>query len=185
RREAPRPQDRRPLGPAAERPGERANPGGPQQGVRLLAATPEAAAAAAPAAPRPGVRPRHVGPVRLDRVLRAGAPLAGPILIVVAVLVVYHDVAFGGRLTNQHEDVLGLTMPTYCFLGSNLAAGHIPLWNPSSLAGLPFAADPQSGWAYLPAMLLFAAMGCGAAMRWYVVLQPMLAGLGLYWFLRS
>jgi hypothetical protein len=123
--------------------------------------------------------------VRRDRLLRAAAPFAGPVLIVAGVLVVDHAFAFGGKLTNQHEDVLGLTLPTYCFLGKSLAAGHLPLWNPFSLAGLPFAADPQSGWAYLPAMLLFSTLGCAAAMRWYVVLQPVLAGLGLYWFLRS
>ncbi len=119
------------------------------------------------------------------RWLRRAAPLAGPLLIVAAVLVVDHAFAFGGRLTNQHEDVVGLTLPTYCFLGKSLAAGHIPLWNPFTLAGTPFAADPQSGWAYVPAMVLFSLTSCGRAMRWYVVLQPVLAGLGLYAFLRS
>jgi hypothetical protein len=113
------------------------------------------------------------------------APFAGPALIVVAVLIVEHAFWLGGLLTNQHEDILGLTLPTYCFLGKSLAAGHIPLWNPFTLGGTPFAADPQSGWAYLPAMVLFATMSCGRAMRWYLVLQPLIAGLGLYAFLRS
>ena len=111
--------------------------------------------------------------------------MAGPALIVAAVLIVDHAFAFGGLLTNQHEDVVGLSLPTYCFLGKSLAAGHIPLWNPFSLAGVPFAADPQSGWMYLPAMVLFSTMSCAAAMRWYIVLQPVLAGLGIYAFLRS
>ncbi len=136
---------------------------------------------------RRGVRSRaetRRGSVR-DNMLRRLAPLAGPALIVVAVLVVDQAFAFGGKLTNQHEDVLGLTLPTYCFLGKSLAAGHIPLWNPYSLVGLPFAADPQSGWGYLPAMVLFSALSCGRAMRWYIVLQPILAGLGIYAFLRG
>ncbi|MFL5799197.1 MAG: YfhO family protein [Actinomycetota bacterium] len=120
-----------------------------------------------------------------ERLLRAGAPVAGPALIVAAVLVVDHAFAFGGLLTNQHEDIVGLSLPTYCFLGKSLAAGHIPLWNPFSLAGLPFAADPQSGWMYLPAMVLFSTMSCARAMRWYIVLQPLLGGLGIYAFLRS
>jgi hypothetical protein len=34
-------------------------------------------------------------------------------------------------------------------------------------------------------MALFAALPCTVALRWYLVLQPILAGLGLYWFLRS
>ena len=46
--------------------------------------------------------------------------------------------------------------PWYGFLGDSLRSGHIPMWNPSQFAGTPFAADPESGWTYLPAMLLFA-----------------------------
>src|SRR5919198_3623955 len=53
------------------------------------------------------------------------------------------------------------------------------------MGGLPLAADPQSGWGYLPAMLLFSAFSCGRAIRWFIVLQPVLAGLGTFWFLRS
>ena len=98
---------------------------------------------------------------------------------------VLQAVAFGGRLSTQHIDLLPQWLPTYCFLGKSLAAGHIPAWNPYSLSGTPFAADPQSGWTYLPAMLLFTAFSCGRALRWFVVLQPILAGLGLYAFLRS
>jgi hypothetical protein len=116
---------------------------------------------------------------------RRAAPYAGPLLIVLSVLIVDAAFVFGGLLTNQHEDVVGLTLPTYCFLGKSLASGHIPLWNPFTLSGTPFAADPQSGWAYLPAMLLFSTMSCGRAMRWYVTLQPIIAGLGIYAFLRS
>ena len=69
--------------------------------------------------------------------------------------------------------------------GGEPAAGHIPAWNPDILGGTPFAADPQSGWMYLPAMLLSATLPCGAATRWFIVLQPLIAGLGMYAFLRS
>lgn len=111
--------------------------------------------------------------------------IAGPALIAGAVLIVLHQIAFGGRVPSQHPDVLGFWLPTYCFLGDNLAAGHIPAWNPHVMAGVPFAADPQSGWMYLPAMALFTALPCDAAIRWIIVLQPILGGLGLYAFLRS
>lgn len=73
----------------------------------------------------------------------------------------------------------------YKFLGTSLRAGHIPAWNPFVLGGTPFAADPQSGWMQALPMLLFTALPAGAAIRWLVVLQPMIAGLGLYAFLRS
>ena len=116
---------------------------------------------------------------------RLAASLAGPALIVGAVLVVLHSFAFGGLVSIQHPDVLAFWLPTYCHLGKSLAAGHIPLWDPYSMAGAPFAADPQSGWMYLPAMALFTALPCDVAIRVMIVLQPALAGLGVYWFARS
>src|SRR6266568_4429030 len=127
---------------------------------------------------------RGAGP-RGDRLRRSALAAAGPLLIVAAVLVVLHAFAFGGRLTLQHVDVLSQWLPTYCFLGKSLAGGHIPAWNPFVMGGVPFAADPQSGWTYVPAMALFSALPRAAAMRWFIVLQPVLAGLGLFWFLRS
>jgi len=50
------------------------------------------------------------------------------------VLVELHAFAFGGRLTLQHVDVLSQWLPTYCFLGKSIAAGHIPAWNPFVMA---------------------------------------------------
>ncbi|MDP8956018.1 MAG: YfhO family protein [Actinomycetota bacterium] len=111
--------------------------------------------------------------------------VAGPALIAGAVLIVLHQIAFAGRLSQQHPDILGFWLPTYCFLGENLASGNIPAWNPHVMAGVPFAVDPQSGWMYLPAMALFTAFACHAAMRWMIVVQPILGGVGLYAFLRS
>lgn len=116
------------------------------------------------------------------RLLRA---LGGPVLIVAAVLVVLRDFVFRGLISSQHPDILAFWTPTYCFLGRSLHAGHIPAWNPAVMGGVPFAADPQSGWMYLPAMVLFSLFSCSVAIRLMVVLQPALAGLGLFWFLRS
>ncbi len=109
--------------------------------------------------------------------------MAGPAVIVATVLVMLRDFAFRGLLTRI--DVLQVWLPTYCFMGKRLAAGHIPAWNPHLMGGLPFAADPQSGWLYVPVMMLFSALRCDQAIRWMIVLQPLLAGLGLYAFLRS
>lgn len=133
----------------------------------------------------------------LERVLpprertRAGAPvlvlraLGGPALVVAAVLIVLRHFAFGGLISRQYPDVLPFWLPTYCFLGKSLAAGHIPAWNPHVMGGVPFAADPQSGWMYAPAMVLFSTLSCAAAIRWFVVVNPAIAGLGLYAFLRG
>ncbi|MGH2557262.1 MAG: YfhO family protein [Actinomycetota bacterium] len=101
------------------------------------------------------------------------------------VIVVLHGLVFTTKVPSQHPDVLGFWLPTYCFLGKSIAAGHIPAWNPHVMGGVPFAADPQSGWMYLPAMVLFGALPCGVAIRLMIVLQPALGGVALYGFLRS
>ena len=51
--------------------------------------------------------------------------------------------------------------------------------------GTPFAADPQSGWLSLPMMASSWLFGCGGGLRALIVLNPILAGLGLFWFLRE
>jgi hypothetical protein len=115
---------------------------------------------------------------------RWGRAAAGPLLIAAGVAAVLHGFLLHSRVSSQHPDVLGFWLPTYCFLGKSLAAGHLPAWNPHVMGGVPFAADPQSGWMYAPAMLLFSTLPCGVATRAMIALQPVLGGLGLYGFLR-
>lgn len=115
---------------------------------------------------------------------RAAAAYAGPALIVALVLFALRGFAFHPLLTNDHPDLLSFWLPRLGFLGRSLAAGHVPLWNPYEMVGYRFAADPQSGFLYVPAMALFATLSPGAALRALIVLNPLLAGLGLYGFLR-
>jgi hypothetical protein len=110
--------------------------------------------------------------------------VAGPALIVVSVLVALRGIAFFGLLSDQHPDVLSFWLPRSCLLGRSLTQGHIPLWNPFEMIGMPFAADAQSGWLSLASMGTSWSFGCGGGLRAQVVLHPMLAGLGLWWFLR-
>src|SRR5207302_3746411 len=117
------------------------------------------------------------GPVRA-RAERFAAASIGPALIVAAVLVAMHGFVLHDRLTVEHGDILEQWLPFYCSQGKALAAGHLAAFQPAAMGGAPFAGDPQTGWMYLPAMVLFAALPCGAAMRWFIVLQPVLAGLG-------
>src|SRR5918995_1699856 len=122
---------------------------------------------------------------RLAPSARRGAALAGPLLIVACVLFALRGFVLDAALTNQHPDLLTFWLPRWAFLGRSLAAGDLPLWNPFEMAGYRFAADPQSGWLYAGPMLLFSSLSPGLAMRAFVVLNPLLAGLGLYGFLRS
>jgi membrane protein YfhO len=132
-----------------------------------------------------GSAPTDIRAAETDRQRsRALAAVAGPVLIVVCVLIALRGFVFVDLLSNQHPDILSFWLPRSCLMGRSLAAGHVPLWNPFEMAGTPFAADPQSGWLYVPWMLTSWLFGCGAGLRAFIVLQPILAGLGLYWFLR-
>ena len=115
---------------------------------------------------------------------RVAAAWAGPLLIAGLVLWGLRGFWTGPHLTNEHPDLLAFWLPRWSFLGRSLADGTIPIWNPYEMLGYRFAADPQSGWLYLPPMALFTALSPGVAMRAMIVLQPLLAGLGLYAFLR-
>lgn len=120
-----------------------------------------------------------------DTTRRFLAAAAGPALIIIAVLLVLRGIAFLPRLPDQHPDVLSFWLPRSCLLGRALADGRVPLWNPFEMAGTPFAADPQSGWLSAPSMLLSSVFGCGGGLRALIVFNPILAGLGLCWFLRK
>jgi hypothetical protein len=125
----------------------------------------------------------HTDPAGMTR--RVALAAAGPLLIVGSVLLVLHSMALGGLVTFTQPDVPALWLPNFCYLGTSLSHGTLPVWNPYVMGGLPFAADPQSGWMYLLPTVLFSALPCGAALRWYLILDPILAGLGVYWFLRT
>jgi hypothetical protein len=107
-----------------------------------------------------------------------------PALLVLAPLLLLPDFWLAGNLSDQQVDILPFWLPRWCFLGRSVAAGFVPTWLPHQFAGVPFASDPQSGWLYAPATLLFAALPCDRAMGLAIVLNPILAGLGLYMFLR-
>ena len=111
--------------------------------------------------------------------------IAGPMLIATSVLIVLHDYAFVGEATLQSGDYLRFFLPRHCFLGQSVAAGVLPTWNPYMMGGTPFLADPLSGWTYLLPMLLNASLPCDIALRTLTVLNPMIAGFGLYAFCRS
>jgi hypothetical protein len=118
-------------------------------------------------------------------VARRRAPkVAGPLLIALCPLVVLSGFWLGGQLTDQHVDLLSFWLPRWCFLGTSLADGHLPTWLPHQFGGVPFASDPQSGWLYAPAMVLFSTLSCTRALGVLVALNPVIAGLALYAFFR-
>lgn len=77
-------------------------------------------------------------------------------------------------------DTLTFFWPSYSFLSDQLKSGNIPGWNPYQFSGVPFLADPESGWWYLPAMLIFGALPLGVAIKIYATVHLLIAGLGTY-----
>ena len=74
--------------------------------------------------------------------------------------------------------------PVYSYLGERLRAFDIPGWNPYQFSGAPFAGDPESGWMYLPAMVIYALLPAEPATAVYIGLHIAFAGLALYFFAR-
>ncbi|MDX6379326.1 MAG: hypothetical protein QOI57_350, partial [Rubrobacteraceae bacterium] len=88
------------------------------------------------------------------------------------------DLLHGG--TTVGPDAALQFYPWYSFLGESLRSGEVPGWNPHQFSGTPFAADPLSGWTYLPAMLLFTFLPFVVAAKSYMFLHLLLPGLSVY-----
>lgn len=126
----------------------------------------------------------HGGSDGPGRAGHAALAIAGPALIIAGVLFALRGFVFADRLSDGHPDILSFWLPRFSFLGRSIAAGHVPLWNPFEMAGYRYAADPQGGWLYLLPMGLFSQLSPAVAMRAFIVANPIIAGLGLFSFLR-
>ncbi len=109
---------------------------------------------------------------------RRAADVAGVGALIVLTAVGTWPLVVGGTLIGQ--DSAAFFYPIFVALGERLRALDVPGWNPHQFAGVPFAADPESGWMYLPAMLLFALLPLAAAAPAWIVFHLLLAGLGAY-----
>ncbi len=99
-------------------------------------------------------------------------------LLVILTIFAEWDLLRSGTVVGT--DAVTQYIPWYSFLGEQLRSGEIPGWNPYQLSGTPFAADPLSGWTYLPAMLFFALLPLASAVKVYLFFHPLLAGLSAY-----
>jgi len=52
------------------------------------------------------------------------------------------------------EDFVEYVYPTQNFAALESSHGHIPFWNPYAFSGMPFYADLQAGFFYLPNRIL-------------------------------
>ena len=88
------------------------------------------------------------------------------------------ELVVGGTMVGQ--DTAAFFYPIYAAMGERLGAGDIPGWNPHQFGGVPFAADPESGWGYVLAMLLFAVLPVAVAAKAWIVVHLALPSLATF-----
>jgi hypothetical protein len=82
-------------------------------------------------------------------------------------------------------DNLAFYLPWYQHLGERLRDFDIPGWMPNVFSGTPFAGDPQSGWGYLPAMVIMTTVPSLTGFKLFLTFHILLAALGSYVFIRN
>ncbi len=98
---------------------------------------------------------------------------------------VLHPNAIPMPLTYQTTDLVLTHLSNAMYVHETLRQfGQLPLWNSQLFSGQPFAADPLSGYWYLPNWLVVA-FPVPAAFNALFWLHLTWAGLGMYAFLRS
>ncbi len=84
---------------------------------------------------------------------------------------------------NAMPDVVTQMYPWKKITIESWKRGQVPLWNPYSFSGTPHAANYQSA-VFSPVNLLYLVLPFLDAWSVSIILQPLLAGLFLYFFLR-
>lgn len=105
------------------------------------------------------------------------------ILIPAAIAVFYPKViTFSGYLF--HFDLIGFAVPVRKFFFDNVRHGRLPLWCPDYAGGFPLFLEGQLGPLYPPNYLFFPWMDPGAAINASVILHALVAGMGMWVWLR-
>ncbi len=80
----------------------------------------------------------------------------------------------------QGYDTDAFYAPFGAFLHAQLSQGNLPLWNPHAFAGQPFAADPQSGVLYPPALIAYGLLDPAHALVALTTFHYLIAVVGAY-----
>ena len=147
--------------------------------VRIVSLTAPSDLRGAASGPRDATSHR-AAPARVLDDRRDRVALTGLTVVVIAVHVVVHR---RGVLVGM--DVATQFIPWFGWLGEQLAALHVPRWNPTVLSGMPSAGDPLSGWGYLPAMVSFTLFELGRAVHTFLIVQLLLVATGTYVLARA
>jgi hypothetical protein len=123
----------------------------------------------------------------LARVRVSAGPLACELAALATVTLVAALVL--APLTLRHSlpnayDTDAFYAPFAAFLHDRLNHGDFPLWNPFAFSGQPFAADPQSGVLYPPALIAYGLLAPAGGMVALVTFHYLLATISSYSFAR-
>ena len=110
---------------------------------------------------------------------------AAALATLLAGLLVVCRIALQGGRGLYRLDVITFYLPWYSHLGERLRDLDIPGWLPYTMSGVPFAGDPQSGWGYLPAMVIFTIAPSVTGFKLFVAFHILLAGLSTYALARA
>lgn len=106
-------------------------------------------------------------------------------------LIVLLALMFHGRMITSAADQLIATLDIvyyfrwlHMFTYEEFMAGRMPLWNPYTYCGTPFAANPQAT-VFYPLSWLYLVVDIFQAQKFMVVIHTMLAGSFMYLFLRE
>lgn len=92
---------------------------------------------------------------------------------------------FWGPIKNSAmPDLIDQIYPWKHFTVESWKKGEVPLWNPNSFAGTPHVANYQSA-AFSPFTILFFLFSFKDAWSLLILLQPFLAGLWMYLFMKE
>lgn len=78
-------------------------------------------------------------------------------------------------------DSFAIDLPLRIFFVEAVRNGELPLWNPYILGGIPLFLIASQGLVY-PLTFLFFILSSEVAMTWVTVLNILLAGVAMYWF---
>ena len=88
------------------------------------------------------------------------------------------------RVQNPMLDPIQQHWPWRKFAAEQVRQDQVPLWNPYMGCGAPFLANNQSA-PFYPETWLFYLLDVDAAFGWAALMYMLLAGWGMYWYLRT
>lgn len=109
---------------------------------------------------------------------RRGDLIALLVLFAGIAIVSAHRFYFDNWLARH--DLLAFFLPWHGLLGERLANFDVPGWNANAFAGTPFLGDPESGWLYFPAMVVFPFLQITVAMKAMILVQLLIGGTATY-----